>query len=342
MAIIEMEGTLAGQSAMGGNMGVLVGLAASLDAVSALTGTLIDCNVANLDFEVGGPNPGDAIFWNVLTKASKEEYAAFNQSSPPTVAFDGFELGWGNDDFKTAFELADLSNAQFDQSIGVLESFEDFEEGWLDNQNFSDELVSTAAAVFDSAIPEAFEDFEEEWDNDPFLVSFTPVRVRIDIAADGEWRITFGVIDENSVVSPITASFVADGDNETAIAAGLAAAVTASAARATGSPSGATLTILQDPSNSMVLVDELLAPGGGAGVIETDLTSGSLDFADFDTATEQVEDFEEEWGGNENYLFGFVGPGTDLTFAEFDDDLGPTEQFENYEDGWPTVVMETI
>ena len=56
--------------------------------------------------------------------------------------------------------------------------------------------------------------------------------------------------------------------------------------------------------------------------------------AEFDSATpQQFEDYEEEWSTNEDFLFAFVGLGTDLEAASYDSALTP-ETTEDFEEGW--------
>lgn len=61
---------------------------------------------------------------------------------------------------------------------------------------------------------------------------------------------------------------------------------------------------------------------------------GATVAADYDTALDDFEDFEEEWLSNEAYLFAFVGEGTDLDPADFDDAQGGTETHDSFEVGW--------
>jgi len=64
----------------------------------------------------------------------------------------------------------------------------------------------------------------------------------------------------------------------------------------------------------------------------TSFVPADLEAASFDSTTpEDLEDFEEEWLSNEDYLYAFVGIGTDLDDATFQTSaasLGDTETFE--------------
>ena len=56
--------------------------------------------------------------------------------------------------------------------------------------------------------------------------------------------------------------------------------------------------------------------------------------AQFDSAIvgQNFEDYEEGWSANENYVFAFVGIGTDLEAAVFD--VAVPQNFEDYEEEW--------
>lgn len=159
------------------------------------------------------------------------EIALFNDVTGPTT-FDGFKVGWGtvllghsaaeaaafddseavsgtetHEDFETwtgsPEPIYTLLNGGFDSGA---EAEDDFTEGW--HAADLSGLGSTEAASFDDAAPEAFEDFEE--------ATTIAWIVTIDLTADGQWTVD---IDGH------TASYVASGDSEPAIAVALASRI---------------------------------------------------------------------------------------------------------------------
>lgn len=89
---------------------------------------------------------------------SLAEAASFGANS-----FESFEAGWSND--TVAFSLDDVSTqvASFDTAP---QDFEDFEEQWLDNENFIYDFAGGTFTVAQFDTTENFEDFEETRDGD--------------------------------------------------------------------------------------------------------------------------------------------------------------------------------
>jgi hypothetical protein len=295
----------------------------------------------NGGFETAGPEPGDAQGWDVITKATVEEYAEF--AGPPSIPFDGFELGWDNDDYLLELGPGDVEAALFGPAIPPV-GFDDMETGW-DNDSWGDELLNPIAASFDAGTPEDFEDFEQEWDsNGSFLWRFTRPSVWIQ-AVDADGSITVTVrLKETEIEATYT---VQAGDAPSDAASALASLIDAAAGISAVHPSaqyGADAFDVRDDADvgsKEIQLSIYVTEGNEATVVEWPASSTVLDFADFDIATPQdVEDFEEEWRDNENYKFAFVGVGADLALASFD--VGTPELFEDFEEEFPTLVMQTI
>lgn len=284
--------------------------------------------VPNGGFETAGTEPGDASGWSFTEVNSLEEYAGFSVGAFD-VAWEGFELGWDNDDFMIEFEPADVEVALFDDGVAGLtvQEFEDFEEGWLGNQDWSDELVSTAFAVFDSGTPEPFENFEEEWDsNEDWRRYFSEPGFRIATAAAGWYR-----VDLLEVEYAYQAS---GGDTPTAIASALAGLINAASIPITASPNGDQ--VLLTPTPKALDIDLVVeGPVEDSIRIFTSAVDEDLTASVFNTTTDDAEGFEREWRSNENFEFSLGATET----AVFDSVPQP---FEDFEEEWPTEQMQTI
>lgn len=85
------------------------------------------------------------------------------------------------------FDFSLLAAAEFDSAI-VGQNFEDFEDGWPDNENFVFDFVGAPTdltpASFDVAVPEDVEDFEEEWNsNESFKFAFVGLGTDLEAAS---------------------------------------------------------------------------------------------------------------------------------------------------------------
>jgi len=358
MPIRDLTGTIEAQSQFGEPFLYRFDLAGSFGAVSTLVASFYT-QVANGGFETPGVEPGDADGWLVLQKAGVELYAAF-AGAAFEFAFEGFEQAWDNDDFKFAFvgEGTDIGRAIWLQGN---KDEEDFEDGWLSNESWDDELLSTGTADFGTGPAEPFEGFERQWStNEGNQVAFGDLFFVVVAAADGDWQIYFspsGYPVAADALDAVLVSYTASGgESADDIADGIADAINNSGLpinAVSGSPVSNALILYTSPANGAYFVDlgheravaygsaPIVPDGGDLWLIAT-AVDASTTFGVFNTTTDAFEAFEREWRSNENFKFAFVGPPTDLQFAEFDDDLGPTVQYEDFEDGWPLVVMKTI
>ncbi len=326
--LVQMDGTVDGVSIIGGGTLSTIQMQGAIAGISTLTADLFS-PIENNGFEIAGVEPGEAEAWLVVEKAGVEEYAEF-QGTLLSFPFDGFEQAWSNDDFLLSFDPSDLETANFDQAI-LLEPVEDFEEGWDANEGWSDVLVSTDTALFDTTTPEAFEDFEEEWDqNEDWQQRYGNDIIEVRNASVGEYRIDL-----------IGQSFIHDaqiGDTINDIAAALDALIDAASLPLTATLTANRIELVADDQRTQFgLV--VTGPTAGDIVITASLAEFGVMPSVFNTGLDQFEAFEREWKDNENFVFAFVGPPTDLTFAVFD---VAEDQFEDFEDEWPTVVMQTI
>lgn len=279
--------------------------------------------ITNGGFETAGAEPGSAQGWDVVTKASVEEYAEF-ETSTDDVPFEGFESGWQNDPYYT--ELVSPVSAEFGP-VPVQEQ-EDFERDW-DIDAWGDELLAPVSASFDSGTPEGHEDFEEEWDsNESFWFRLTDEGFRILSVAPGSFTVTLNHIE---VVFNATESDTVD-----TVASGLATLIDALPfVDATFVGSG-TVELGAAGSQDFSIEHPQTTEGNDAVVLADD-SSSRVAASDFDSGSpEPHEDFEEEWRDNHNYKFAFSGG--DLTAAVFDT---TPEAYEDFEEEW-TLTMETI
>lgn len=73
--------------------------------------------------------------------------------------------------------------------------------------------------------------------------------------------------------------------------------------------------------------------------VDVNLSDGSFDAG----VPETVEDYEEEWRSNEDYLFAFVGVGTDLTEGDFETTGAPVQAESFGDDGFtPYQYVATL
>ena len=81
--------------------------------------------------------------------------------------------------------------------------------------------------------------------------------------------------------------------------------------------------------------------GSSAGLAaswEYQTLAAAEQFAGFDTVSEAVEDFEEDWSSNQSFLFALAG----VAAASFDAASGlPPQAFEDFEEGWLTSPFVT-
>ena len=168
--------------------------------------------VENPSFETPGIEPGQADQWSESYSDAAEDICDFVHYDGYTRPYEDFEQSWlYNHLHQSAFGLTDIVRALFlnlsmqyetfevgwsaphaygapfnDASIFVYadsyfaiagfdaaaDAFEDFEEEWLNNENYEIGFPATGSGVLSSAsfdpapfVPEAVEDFEEGWSN---------------------------------------------------------------------------------------------------------------------------------------------------------------------------------
>lgn len=126
--------------------------------------------VANPSFETAGAAPGLALGWTFSSQAAAMVYADFDAGVPQAV--EDFEEEWNaNEAFVYAFEVADLTGAEYQTASAVPKYFEDFEQYWSSNQNYAYGVVGSLA-VYDIALAGTanFEGFDQVWDsNEDYL-----------------------------------------------------------------------------------------------------------------------------------------------------------------------------
>jgi len=118
----------------------------------------------NPSFEIEDDDPGEADGWTLQSVCTGGMFAAWG--SPPS--------GVESFDWATPATLDDAARAFFDAGLEH-EGFEDFEEGWSNDDGvvpWDDGFAEVAQ--FDTA-PEGFEDFEEGWSNDDGVQSWDDV-----------------------------------------------------------------------------------------------------------------------------------------------------------------------
>lgn len=289
--------------------------------------------VPNGGFETAGSEPGSASGWSFTETNSLEEYAGFSVGAFD-VAWEGFELGWGNDDYQSEFDPGDVESVIFnDGTVVPTAEIESFEAAWSDNQNWSDELVSVAFADFDSGSPEPFEDHEEEWDsNEDWIRYFSePAFEVIDtvgpgLAPAGWYRVT--------LLGEVFPFYLAADDDPRAVAVGLRDLIDASGLPVSTVRDDAMIVLTPNPTAlDLGLVVE--GPESGAIILRSNWPDDNLDRAEFNSTTDLAEGFEREWRSNENFEFSLGA----TVAAEFDTAADP---FEDFEEEWPTEVMQII
>lgn len=283
--------------------------------------------VPNGGFEIPGANPWGALGWSRTIVNSLEEYAGFSVGAYD-VGWEGFELGWNNDDFQIEFGPSDVEAVIFnDGSAVVTQEVEDFEGAWLGNENWHDELISTDAAVFDST-PEPFEDHEEEWDsNEDWRRYFAPPAFSIWVVAAGQYRVN---------LLGQTFFYQADGTEagRYVIAGALKDEIDAAGLPVTTTREHNVVIIEPSPKALDVALD-VTGPVDHAISIIAYYLDEDLEAAVFNTTTDDADGFEREWRGNEDFEFSLGA----VFVAEFDTTLDP---YEDFEEEWPTEQMQTI
>jgi hypothetical protein len=126
----------------------------------------------NLGFESAGATPGSALGWLFAFQSSAEEIAGY--APAPERPQEDFERGWvDNQDFVFSFAPTAVEPALFDSAP---KSFEGFEQEWAGNESFLFELASITAADYDPGPGiKLVEDYEGFWaSNQSFLFAFAP------------------------------------------------------------------------------------------------------------------------------------------------------------------------
>lgn len=134
----------------------------------------------------------DADGWAFSIVSSGEAIADFGEITSTTTRerAERFEQFWTGlsafldeyDDPGTQILAASFDATLPDPPFGA-EGVEDFEEGWLSNQTFADDLAefSTATAIFDAGgDANMFEDFAAGWSTDTFTSTFTGTAAQFD------------------------------------------------------------------------------------------------------------------------------------------------------------------
>lgn len=148
--------------------------------------------LANLSFETQGASPGDAASWTWNRSDSAMGFASFARPDTGFSRFDGFEFGWGVDNFIDTLVVPTNAVYMIFGTLpagGVTTPFEDFERGWrLPNSHVVDPTHpgnETATFEFGGesaiySIPQyppsgtAIEGFERGWPtNENYFTSFT-------------------------------------------------------------------------------------------------------------------------------------------------------------------------
>lgn len=211
---------------------------------------------------------------------------------------------------------------------------EDFEEGWDTNQGYLFQLINTFVASYDFKI-EPVEDFEDEWSNRQHeIVTWT-----ITGGADGTYEIIINGTVFQFIASSNTATEIRDDLLSQLQAASIAHGVdfvggTSDDITGTSIDSGVpfthSTTTTGDPISTVVDQANLtyifdfndLPPFLPAQLVAAPYDSGT---------PENVEDFEEEWDSNENYLSEYPLISPPLTAAVYDTE-GSSEPVEDFEE----------
>jgi len=105
----------------------------------------------NKSFEAENPSLlGTPEDWNesVVSNGMRQALYGIGEGPDYKPPYEQFENDWNNLSYLFLFDDLDLDVATYDSSI-VLEDFEDYEEGWFNNQDYLFELVSIQAFVND-------------------------------------------------------------------------------------------------------------------------------------------------------------------------------------------------
>lgn len=125
----------------------------------------------NGSFELVGLSAGKAAGWAWTSHATAAATAAFNGG---TAGHEGFELGWGADEFVDELDDVGMLRATFNLP-GYTDAAEGFERKWAGNETARFDLVGGVSATFAHAAPEAFDSFEYAWGgNDAFIRTLGP------------------------------------------------------------------------------------------------------------------------------------------------------------------------
>lgn len=126
---------------------------------------------SNLGFEDAGASPGLADGWTSAFTAAAAVFADFSGGAPaaPTPV-EGFESGWGNDDYLKVLAPGDVTAAEFNTGLNAA-AYESFEVEW-NNDLYLLAVGAATGAVFDDGWD--FESFENGWDNDTYLSVLGP------------------------------------------------------------------------------------------------------------------------------------------------------------------------
>lgn len=144
----------------------------------------------NESFETADPGqPGGAAGWTMGSSCALQQIAAFGPSTPP-VGWEGYELGWGNNDYLYEFTQLDVLVATFTGPPWVTHAFEGFEGGW-DNDDFaySLALIEEAGFTHGGAPGPNAETFEGGWlGNESYVFSFGSPAMDITESFETLWR----------------------------------------------------------------------------------------------------------------------------------------------------------
>jgi hypothetical protein len=300
------------------------------------------------DLGAGGVGPDDfEAAWALPSTSSppfnEDSIFAFDETfgvdiTPASFAglsFDGFETGWKNDaGLRDNFDAIPTEEALFDSGTSL---YEDFENTWV--------LPLTGGPPFNESRTISFEEFIDGTVLPPYVIQ-TGINDILSI------RFTQGgtLADQNVTLDPdtYTAATMASEIHTKVDAALTADAGPANAAHfsAVVSPGGTVrLITAYDGSPPPVPLMELLIPPSDTVWPTLGFTPGAatgkgtednfLKSAVFDVANTLFEDYEDEWRSNENSIFSFTGPPTDLESASFD---VANTAFEDFENEWTLTI----
>ncbi len=169
----------------------------------------------NLSFETAGVGDGMADAWDYNWLADASVIAAYG--TDPVKAREDFETEWdSNEDYLFAFDVLDITAAEYTTLHPAPKMVEDFEEFWNSNEGYLYGLGGPIVASYDVGVPQNFEDFEEEWDtNESYLYAFVGPGTDLTVATydDGDHD-SF----ESGWTDPYLYTFVGVGTDLTAAA----------------------------------------------------------------------------------------------------------------------------